>query len=197
MKKFIIILATGMLWCNVGFADPLGIGEKRLDINFDCELNVDFLVKAGVPKDKAKSMAKNKPPKFGYKEYNHPDDDFVLIHLNFNEGEYSFPKSIATRWKSKSQGGKFFYVSFIYGFERIFEYKNEYLGEEDFLLLKNLYKVDKKNARKFDKKYDKLTKLPDDDFVKSLALLTKDFYDYVKENKGKRIISLPYNCKAS
>ena len=38
MKKLLGILVLGLLWCYPTFADPLGIMQKKLDINFDCEI---------------------------------------------------------------------------------------------------------------------------------------------------------------
>ena len=40
MKKLLAIVVLGLLWCNVGFANRLGIEAKKLDINFDCEIAV-------------------------------------------------------------------------------------------------------------------------------------------------------------
>ena len=200
MKKLLVILVMGLLWCKVGVADRLGIGEKKLDINFNCNVAEDIMLKSGFPTKAVESAKKtHNNVNFGYKEYNHPEDDFILIHLNYDnkKNEYSFPDSIATRWKSEEKGIKFYYKSYLYGAGTLWEFENKYLGEEDFLLFKYSYKVDKKNIKKFDKKFDKLINLPDDDFVKSLLLLTKDFYDYAKKNKGKHYFYLPYNCKVS
>ena len=200
MKKLSLYIFLVLMWCNVGFADRLGIGEKKLDINFNCNVAEDIMLKSGFPTKAVESAKKtNNNYNFGYKEYNHPDDDFILIHLDYNnnKNKYSFPDSIATRWKSKTTGVKFYYTSYIYGSGNLIELENKYLGGEDFVLFEYTYKVDKKNTKKFDKKFDKLINLPDDDFVKSLLLLTKDFYDYAKKNKGKHYFYLPYNCKVS
>ncbi len=200
MKKLLGIVVLGLMLSGNAYADRLGIGEKRLDINFNCTVAGDFMLKAGFPIEAVESAKKtHNNVNFGYKEYNHPEDDFILIHLNYNnnKNEYSFPDSIATRWKSEKKGIEFYYTSYLYGGGTLWEFENNYLGEEDFLLFKYSYKVDKKNIKKFDKKFDKLIKLPDDDFVKSLLLLTKDFYDYAKAHKGGHYFILPYNCKAS
>jgi len=200
VKKLLAIIVLGLLLSGNAYADRLGIGEKKLDINFNCNVAEDIMLKSGFPIEAVESAKKtNNNYNFGYKEYNHPEDDFILIHLDYNnnENEYSFPDSIATRWKSEATGVKFYYISYLYGGGSLFEFENNYLGGEDFLLNKYTYKVDKKNIKKFDKKFDKLINLPDDDFVKSLLLLTKDFYDYAKKNKGKHYFYLPYNCKVS
>ena len=178
----------------------MGIEAKKLDLNFDCEVAKDILANAGVPSESIKKMSKgNEYYKFGYKEYNHPDDDFVLLHLDYSseENKYLFPDSVATRWKSKIEGVKFYYISYAYGGGYLFEIINRYYGEENFVAFKYLFKVDKENSNKFDKKFTEANKLPDNGFVKSLLFLTKDFYDYAKKNKGKHLTALPYQCKPS
>ena len=200
MKKILGIIVLGLLLSGNVYADRLGISEKKLDINFNCNLAEDLMLKSGFPIKAVESVKKtNNNYNFGYKEYNHPEDNLILIHLNYNnkKNQYSFPDSIATKWKSESTGVKFYYLSYLYGGGSLVEIENVYLGGEDFLLNKLTYKVDKKNIEKFDKKFDELNKLPDDGFVKSLKLLTKDFYDYATKNKGKHYFYLPYNCKAS
>jgi len=57
MKKAIAIIVLGLLWCNVGFANRLGIEAKKLDINFDCELAKDILADEGVPSESIKKTS--------------------------------------------------------------------------------------------------------------------------------------------
>ena len=118
MKKLLSIIVLGLLWCNNVYADRLGISEKKLDINFNCNLAEDLMLKSGFPIKAVESVKKtNNNYNFGYKEYNHPEDNLILIHLNYNnkKNEYSFPDSIATKWKSESTGVKFYYLSYLYG----------------------------------------------------------------------------------
>jgi len=200
MKKLSLYIFLVLMWCNTSFANRLGIEAKKLDMNFDCELAKDVLANSGVPNESIETMPESlRNYKFGYKEYNHPDDDLVLLHLDYSnrENKYLFPDSVATRWKSEELGVKFYYISYVYGAGYLFEIINRYYGEEEFFVSKNSYKVDKENSNKFDKKFTEANKLPDDGFVKSLAFLTKDFYDYAEKNKGKRSLSLPYHCKPS
>ena len=152
MKKLLGILVLGLLWGNISFADRLGISEKKLDINFNCTIAEDFMLKAGFPIEAIESAKKkHNNLNFGYKEYNHPEDDFILIHLEYNnnKNEYSFPDSIATRWKSEKKSIKFYYTSYLYGSGFLIEYVNNYIGGEDFLLFKYSYKVDEKNTKKY------------------------------------------------
>ena len=85
MKKFVVILLFSLLWCNNVYADRLGISEKKLDINFNCNLAEDLMLKSGFPIKAVESVKKtNNNYNFGYKEYNHPEDNLILIHLNYN-----------------------------------------------------------------------------------------------------------------
>jgi len=197
MKKLLGIIVLGLLLGGNAYADPLGIGEKKLDINFDCKINKDSMLKEGYPIEFIENWdLKFKPPKFGYKEYDHPDEGFMLIHLDNINGKYSFPDSISI--KSKSNVNKeYMYTSFNFAPGYLSEYQNHHLLDGTFYLLYTLYKVDLKNSNHFDKKLDKLNTLPNDDFVKSLLSLTKDFQDYTKQNKDMRSSRTPYRCEAA
>ena len=194
MKKLSLYVFLGLLWCYPSFADPLGIMQKKLDVNFDCEI-LKSLYSEEVFERMPESL---KYQKFGYKEYNHPEDEEVLIHLNYNndKNRYSFPDSIATRWKSNEEGVKHEYISYAFAGNYLTQYRNYYLGGEDIILVKNLYKVDKETAKKFDEKFSKANKLPDDGFVKGLSFLSKDFMDYAKKNKASPL-TLKYDCTPS
>ena len=194
MKKLSLYVFLGLLWCYPSFADPLGIMQKKLDVNFDCEI-----IKSVYPEEVFERMPESlKYTKFGFKEYNHPEDDFMLIHLDYNndKNRYVFPASIATRWKSNEEGVKHEYISYAFAGNYLTQYRNYYLGGEDIILVKNLYKVDKETAKKFDEKFSEANKLPDDGFVKGLLFLSKDFMDYAKKNKAEPL-TMYYNCKPS
>ena len=194
MKKAILILLVGLFWCNAGFADPLGIMQKKLDVNFDCEI-----IKSVYPEEVFERIPESlKYKKFGFKEYNHPEDDFMLIHLNYDNDKnyYAFPDSIATRWPSNEEGVEFYYMSYAFGVNRLIQYRTLYHGGEKFTLVSDLYKLDKKTSEKFNLKFSKANKLPDDGFVKVLLFLTKDFMDYAKKNKAEPL-TLHYSCKPS
>ena len=200
MKKLSLYIFLGLLWCNVGFADDparLGIGKKRLNLNFNCTFAEALMLKQGFPKKAVESLKKYKED-FGYQEYNHPEYGTLLIKLKYdhNKNEYAFPDSIAVMVKSKIEGTTLI-KSYYYGGETLFELENYHLGGQKFILYKYTYKVDKENKKKFDKKFDALINLPSDDFVKSLYILTTDFYEYAKKNQGKHYFYVPYNCRRS
>ena len=200
MKKLFLYVFLGLLWCNVGFANRLGIEAKKLDINFDCELAKDILADAGVPSESIKKTSERQGIyKFGYKKYNRPDADLVLLHLDYSreENKYFLPDSVASKWKSEEKGVKYYLKSYVYGGGYLAEIINKYYGEEKYVVFHYLFKVDKENSNKFDKKLTEMIRLPDDAFVTALILLTHDYYDYALKNKGKHLfIAVPYHCKS-
>ena len=51
MKKLILIIITSFICTSISYADRLGIGQKKVDFNLECNLDVEMLKKAGFLKN--------------------------------------------------------------------------------------------------------------------------------------------------
>ena len=188
MKKFIIILATAMLWCNVGISNPsLDIGEdsKIVDINFMCTNDVN-------------------PSNilfFGFKSIEQENNMMVKLNYNKDKGKYTIPTSTVISAGELDSGYRA-YVSYAHLFSDPLIIENIlYAKGSDVKLISTFYKIDQGEMKKLEKIYDKMFKEPNNTkyirMVKKLTHMTDTLIIRKEYPKVKKKSTFGYKCKDS
>ena len=95
MKKLILIIITSFICTSISYADRLGIGQKKVDFNLECNLDVEMLKKAGFPQKLIENLKKTSEKKYaGFKKFELPGEQ-VLLSVLYSpvKKEYIFPSS--------------------------------------------------------------------------------------------------------
>ena len=183
---------------NFAYADRLGIGQKKVDHNFECTFEGEMLEKAGFTKELVEKIKKKISAKkyLGFKKFELPNNERLLLNIFYDsvKKKYIFPSSVVLKSKNKDTTE---YFSYSYGAGNIFEYKSYFLKKDEIFLLQKHYKVDSVNAKKFDKLLKEMNVLPDNEFVIKLDELTKQYKNFVKSEYNNHHSFIPYICKVS
>ena len=195
MKKVFLIIFACFISIDLANADRLGFNLKKVDFNFDCNLDTYMLKKAGYPENSVKSL-KNSfgKEKIGYKKFVLPENEELLLSIYYDKSNQIYSGPMSTVLFSYDENGQKVYTSYDHGGGMLLEYKISELDQGEMFLMYKSYKLDKTNHQRFDKKIDEAFKLPDDGFVINLKSLTKEYDEYAK-NSFKTNLTLPYICK--
>ena len=196
MKKVFFIIFVCFISIDLANADRLGFNLKKVDFNFDCNLDTYMLKKVGYPENSVKSL-KNSfgKKKIGYKKFVLPENEELLLSIYYDKSDQIYSGPMSTVLFSYDENGQKVYTSYKHGGGMLFEYKISELDQGEMFLMYKDYRLDKTNHQRFDKKIDEAFKLPDDGFVINLKSLTKEYDEYAKKNPFKTNLTLPYICK--
>ena len=82
MKKVFFIIFVCFISIDLANADRLGFNLKKVDFNFDCNLDTYMLKKAGYPENSVKSLKNTHgKKKIGYKKFVLPENESWLNNL--------------------------------------------------------------------------------------------------------------------
>ena len=193
MKKLVLIIITSFICTSISYADRLGIGQKKVDFNLECNLDVEMLKKAGFPQKLIENLKKTSEKKYaGFKKFELPGEQ-VLLSVLYSpvKKEYIFPSSTVLKLTNNGEND---YLLFTYGGGMIFQSKISILEKNKYFLLQTNYEVDKSNIQKFDKLLNEMNKLPDNEFVVKLGELTTEYDEFVLKKKNNHTMALPYIC---
>ena len=196
MKKVFFIIFVCFISIDLANADRLGFNLKRVDFNFDCNLDTNMLKKAGYPENSVKSLKNSfEKEKIGYKKFVLPENEELLLSIYYHKTRQIYSGPMSTVLFSYDENGQKVYTSYDHGGGMLFEYKISELDQGEMFLMHKSYRLDNTNHQRFDKKIDEAFKLPDDGLVINLKSLTKEYDEYAKKNPFKTNLTLPYICK--
>ena len=196
MKKVFLIIFACFISINLANADRLGFNLKKVDFNFDCNLDTYMLKKAGYPENSVKKL-KNSfgKKKIGFKKFVLLENEELLLSIYYHKSRQIYSGPMSTVLFSYDENNQKVYTSYDHGGGMLFEYKISELDQGEMFLMYKDYTLDKTNHQRFDKKKDEAFKLSDDGFVIKLKSLTKEYDEFAKENSFKNNLTIPYICK--
>ena len=196
MKKLFLIIFLILNCSSIVYADKLGFNLKKVDFNFDCNLDTYMLKKAGYPENSVKKL-KNSfgKKKIGFKKFVLLENEELLLSIYYHKTRQIYSGPMSTVLFSYDENNQKVYTSYDHGGGMLFEYKISELDQGEMFLMYKDYTLDKTNHQRFDKKKDEAFKLSDDGFVIKLKSLTKEYDEFAKENSFKNNLTIPYICK--
>ena len=196
MKKLFLIIFLILNCSSIVYADKLGFNLKKVDFNFDCNLDTYMLKKAGYPENSVKKL-KNSfgKKKIGFKKFVLLENEELLLSIYYHKTRQIYSGPMSTVLFSYDENNQKVYTPYDHGGGMLFEYKISELDQGEMFLMYKDYTLDKTNHQRFDKKKDEAFKLSDDGFVIKLKSLTKEYDEFAKENSFKNNLTIPYICK--
>ena len=197
MKKLSLYVFLVLMFCNVGFADALGVDTKRVDLNFSCKLLLPENELAEIP-------VYFRTERFGFKEYENPIESEIkkiLLALGkiYQENEYTLPESTVVKLGSDENFKEMYMWFFLMPDRNALVEKIFYeLHDGRFMLIHKWYSITEKESENMLNEFT-LVYHPDnsdDQTVLSLSIFSKTMANAVKKkrNNGAQL-ELTYSCK--
>ena len=124
MKKVFLIIFACFISINLANADRLGFNLKKVDFNFDCNLDTYMLKKAGYPENSVKKL-KNSfgKKKIGFKKFVLLENEELLLSIYYHKTRQIYSGPMSTVLFSYDENNQKVYTSYDHGGGMLFEYK--------------------------------------------------------------------------